>query len=260
MNEEYKTLPVDRFHGKNIKHDSDIVTIEEPLEIRIGKEPLCITMRTPGYDFDLVIGFLLTEGIIIPSKIPELKNTGKNVVTVYAHRKTKNHYRKLKNHFFVSSSCGLCGRSSIENIRQKLGSIKSDVHISSSVLRKLPKLMRLKQKTFGATGGLHAAALFDHNGKIFVVREDVGRHNAVDKVMGAWIRSFDPHRPDGLLVSGRASFEIVQKALAAKIPIVAAVSAPSSLAVELARETGITLIAFLRGNTFNIYSRPDRIE
>lgn len=239
----------------------DAVTLEEPLEIRVGGKSFSVTMRTPGHDLDLVAGFLLGEGIISVGDLSRLKQSGRNGVNLSVAGKLSSRLRRLQSRFFVSSSCGLCGRASVAGVRRRLGGVRSDAAIAASALRRLPSDLRQRQETFGVTGGLHAAALFDDRGEILVVREDVGRHNAVDKVIGSWARGGDASRiPIGLLVSGRSSFEIVQKALAAKIPIVAAVSAPSSLAVELAREAGMTLVGFLRGESFNVYSRADRVR
>jgi FdhD protein len=257
MNEGCKTLPISRFQ-KEMTASTDVVVVEEPLEIRVGKESLSVTMRTPGHDLDLVTGFLFTEGVISKLEVPKMKKAGKNTIEI-APQKTKN-TRNLKSRFFTSSSCGLCGRTTVAQIRRRLGSVKTDFQFSAQVLSSLPDLMRQHQENFGATGGLHGAALFNPRGQLIVVREDVGRHNAVDKAIGSFIRHGIRDSMAGLLVSGRASFEIVQKALAAQIPFVVAVSAPSTLAVELAREAGITLIAFLRGETFNVYSRADRIK
>jgi FdhD protein len=271
-----------RVSGSRTRTDSDPVVVEEPLEIRLGKEPLSVTMRTPGHDEDLVAGFLYTEGILsrdlmrsgtacrAPTDGLQFQKISSNIVQVKTSGTGVKDARRLRSRFFVSSSCGLCGRMTIDSIRRRLGSIKTSQRINSSVICRLPAEMSKKQAAFKSTGGLHAAALFDQNGKLLHTREDIGRHNAVDKAIGAWLRSPSKSRSVGLkgdvlapavlLVSGRASFEIVQKALAAKIPIIAAVSAPSTLAIELARDSGITLIGFLRGKNFNIYTRKDRIE
>ena len=255
-----QTICITRFRAKRREQVADQVAREEPLEIQIGRTPLSVTMRTPGYDFDLVTGFLFTEGIIQDGALPKLKPQERNVIQVEASHLQVAGTRRLRSRFFVSSSCGLCGRTTVADIRRKLGALKSDLTLPTKALSSLTFSLRKHQETFDVTGGLHAAALFDGTGKILVVREDVGRHNAVDKAIGYWIRNPKKiPRPFGLLVSGRASFEIIQKALAAKIPFVAAVSAPSSLAVELASETGITLVAFLRGSSFNVYTREDRI-
>lgn len=260
MNLGSKTFPIRRYSKSNSTTQSDVVAIEEPLEIRIGKAPVSVTMRTPGQDIDLVRGFLFTEGFFGRSKMPDFKKAGKNRVDVI-FQKQPLQLRRLHSRFFVSTSCGLCGRMSVTQVKRRLGPIKTDQLISAAILKQIPCLMRDFQETFGETGGLHAAALFDVNGQLLAVREDVGRHNAVDKAIGSWIGSTKSEViPMVLLVSGRASFEIIQKALAAKIPIVAAISAPSSLAVELAREASMTLIGFLRDSSFNVYSRADRIQ
>lgn len=261
MNEGCKTLPVYRQGKGGLKDDADPVAIEEPLEIRIAGEPVCVTMRTPGHDSDLVLGFLLTEGVISARNLPEIKRIGRNAVNVLAPKTAAARSRRLQSRFFVSSSCGLCGRTTVKQVRRHLGGIKTDQLFRASMIEALPAKLSLRQETFRITGGLHAAALFDGKGNILVSREDVGRHNAVDKAVGAWFSSHGAEPPPvGLLVSGRASFEIVQKALAVKLPLVAAVSAPSSLAVELAREAEMTLVAFLRGKKFNVYSRADRVR
>lgn len=284
-----KTVPIRRHRKGKAFEDSDSVAREEPLEIRLDGQALSVTMRTPGEDLDLAVGFLFTEGILpevqprrrrsvafrkkgvsegdassspLPAPQYLFKKGGRNVVDVFLPAaKAAGARRRLQTRFFVSSSCGLCGRTSVSQTRRRLGAIKTDGCFNVAKLRELPAKMRSSQATFEFTGGLHGAALFSSDGKLLVVREDVGRHNAVDKAIGKWIRSPEANwKPFGLLVSGRASFEIVQKALAAKLPLVVAVSAPSSLAVELAQESGITLVAFLREEGFNIYSRPDRIK
>ena len=262
MNEGCKTLPVYRRRKNGLHDDADVVAIEEPLEIRIAGKPVCVTMRTPGHDCDLTLGFLFTEGVISGANLPKVRQDGRNRVEVTAAKTVAAAgARRLQSRFFVSSSCGLCGRTTAKQIRRRLGAINTDQTLRIAILEGLTAKLFSRQETFRITGGLHAAGLFDVEGNMLVSREDVGRHNAVDKAIGAWIREPVPDRqPVGLLVSGRASFEIVQKALAAKLPFVAAVSAPSSLAVELAREAEITLIAFLRGKTFNVYSRADRVR
>jgi FdhD protein len=218
-------------------------------------------MRTPGHDAELAAGFLLSEGILHrPEDVIEISacrtaETPENVLNVFVAPKVEVDFRRLTRHVFASSSCGLCGKASIEEIHQRFAPVDSTRTVSSTILARLPEKMRAAQRTFDSTGGLHAAALFDLKGNLLAVREDIGRHNAVDKVLGwAFLQKILPLDAHILLVSGRASFEIVQKALAGRIPIVAAVSAPSSLAVALAQESGQALVGFLRGQTMNFYT------
>jgi FdhD protein len=246
---------------------TDEVAIEEPLEIRIGAEPLAVTMRTPGNDEELAAGFLLSEGIVrarsdlreisrctLPASLGNVLN-----VTLAATAK----FTPARTHRFgtISTSCGLCGKTSIEFIRQQFAPIDSRrIEIETATLLELPERLRTAQGNFARTGGIHAAAIFDLDGNLIVLREDIGRHNAVDKAIGrAFLDDLLPLNNHIMLVSGRSSLEIVQKALAASIPIVAAVSAPSTLAVNFARESNQTLIGFLRPPTFNIYAHIGRV-
>ena len=245
---------------------ADVLAAEVPLEIRVRGRSVAVTMRTPGNDEELAAGFLLTEGIIrmrsdVIQIAPCLQGEHpQNTLNVFLTRRVVVDFEKLTRHVFASSSCGLCGKASIEAVHQHFLPVESGLKISAKLLSQLPTKMRAAQKTFAKTGGLHAAAVFNAKGKLIFLREDVGRHNAVDKVIGgAFLKNKLPLLNHILLVSGRASFEIVQKALAARIPIIAAVSAPSSLAVEFAEESGQTLIGFLRGATMNIYSHPHRV-
>jgi FdhD protein len=254
----------------------DTLAAEEPMEIRIGtavgpKRPLAVTMRTPGYDIELALGFLLTEGII---RSPEDVRTAQlcagdqepntyNVVDVTLADHVPAPDTDPTRNFYTTSSCGVCGKASIDAIRTRsIYPVADDVMtISAKMLTTLPDALREAQRTFATTGGLHAAGLFTSAGDLLVVREDVGRHNAVDKVIGWALREERlPLTGHVLLVSGRASFELTQKASMAGIPLLAAVSAPSSLAVDLAAETGVTIVGFLRGPTMNVYTRPDRIQ
>lgn len=240
----------------------DSLAAEEPLEIRIGDAPLTVTMRTPGHDIELAAGFLLTEGVIESAdqiagihtahSNPALKS---NVVHVEL-RNTCFDSGDLQRNFFAASSCGICGKASINAIRLRgLRQPNPDFRIDPEILCKLPEILRSDQAVFSRTGGLHAAALFAASGEMIALREDIGRHNAVDKIVGwAVLGGHLPLSQHVLLVSGRGGFEIAQKALAAGIPILASVSAPSSLAVKLARELGLTLIGFLRGRRFVVYS------
>jgi FdhD protein len=247
---------------------TDEVAIEEPLEIRIGQDPLAVTMRTPGNDEELAAGFLLSEGIVRARR--DLREIARctlpaslgNVLKVTLGATAK--FSPAAAHRFgtISTSCGLCGKTSIEFIRQQFPPVDSTtpIRIEAATLLELSGRLRSAQGNFARTGGIHAAAIFDLAGNLFVLREDIGRHNAVDKAIGrAFLDDLLPLRNHILIVSGRSSLEIVQKALAAGIPIVAAVSAPSSLAVNFARESGQTLIGFLRPPTFNIYAHIQRV-
>lgn len=253
--------------GADPRPQTDTLVREEPLEIRVRGQSIAVTMRTPGHDRELAAGFLLSEGIIhhhdeIIEIAPCLESDSpENTLNIFLAGSVEVDFARLTRHVFASSSCGLCGKASIESVHQHFPPIESNMAIGAETLTTLPDRMRDAQRTFSQTGGLHAAAIFDLQGNLLVLREDTGRHNAVDKVIGWGLLEnklpFDPHV---LLVSGRASFEIVQKALAARIPIIAAVSAPSSLAVEFAQESNQTLIGFLRGQTFNVYSCALRID
>jgi FdhD protein len=259
--------------GKKPQPQSDILVREEPLEIRVRGKSIAVTMRTPGHDRELAAGFLLSEGVISHrNEIIEIapcleSDSPENTLNVFVAPITDIDFARLTRHVFASSSCGLCGKASIESVHQHFPPVggasvpASRTSVTPEMLTALPDRMRAAQQTFSQTGGLHAAAIFDFEGNLLVLREDAGRHNAVDKVLGwGFLESKLPFDSHVLLVSGRASFEIVQKALAARIPIIAAVSAPSSLAVEFAQESNQTLVGFLRGTTFNIYSHPDRIS
>jgi FdhD protein len=252
--------------GKKSQRQTDIVVREEPLEIRVRGKSVAVTMRTPGYDPELAAGFLLSEGIIsrrdeIIEIAPCLESDSpENTLNVFVSPSTEIDFSRLTRHVFASSSCGVCGKASIESVHQHFSPVESSCTIAAETLTALPDRMRAAQTTFSQTGGLHAAVIFDLDGNLLVLREDAGRHNAVDKVLGwGFLERKLPFDSHILVVSGRASFEIVQKALAARIPIIAAVSAPSSLAVEFAQESNQTLIGFLRGKTFNIYSHSERI-
>ena len=257
--------------GGAVTWRSDDVSTEEPLEIRVGTVSLSVTMRTPGDDFDLVAGFLVTEGIVSSaSEIDAMRmcpeaaaETGElNVVEVML---TPNAASRpiTPRAFFMTSSCGMCGKASIEAVRTKTAwEVRDDpLRVSPAVILGLPEQQRSAQRQFSRTGGLHAAALFDAGGVLLCLREDVGRHNAFDKVIGwAATQGLLPLRSHMILASGRASFELTQKTLMAGIPLLAAISAPSSLAVELATESGMTLIGFLRGDQMNVYAGHERIE
>jgi FdhD protein len=247
----------------------DAVAREEPLEIRIGGVPIAVVMRTPGHDEELVRGFLLTEGIVAePSQVASVRHcttvtaadAEENVVQVVLAPGHEVDLARLRRNLYASSSCGICGKATLEQALARAPELHDGAAIDPEILYALPGRLRGAQSVFDRTGGLHAAGLFTPAGECLVVREDVGRHNAVDKVVGwavAGGRSLAGHV---LMVSGRVSFEVVQKALAAKIPIVAAVSAPSSLAVELARASGMTLVGFLRDRRACVYAHPGRIS
>ncbi|MBU8826420.1 formate dehydrogenase accessory sulfurtransferase FdhD [Mycolicibacterium goodii] len=251
----------------------DTLAAEEPLEIRVAGRPLTVTMRTPGNDFDLARGFLVSEGVVARAgdivairycagATRDGSNTY-NVLDVLLADGVTTPDPSLERNFYTTSSCGVCGKASLEAVRTVSSFTVGDdpVRLSAATIVTMPDTLRAAQRVFDRTGGLHAAALFDVEGELLCVREDVGRHNAVDKVIG-WALDSDrlPLRGAVLMVSGRASFELVQKAVMAGIPALAAVSAPSSLAVDLAREMGLTLVGFLRGETMNIYSGAERIS
>ena len=274
--------------GSDIEDRADVLAVEEPLEIRIGyydkgkltHKPISITMRTPGDDAELAAGFLFTEGIIgSPDQIKQIRHCGlkigkgagaldrvsalnSNTIRLDLRDGIDIDLKRLERNFYTTSSCGVCGKSSIEALRTGVKELpKNTLTVSSALIHSLPSLLRNSQSVFDKTGGLHASALFDANGEIDIVREDVGRHNALDKVIGAkFLAGEMPLNDKVLMVSGRASFELVQKALMAGIPILAAVGAPSSLAVELAREFGMTLIGFVRDDRFNIYTGQNRLH
>jgi FdhD protein len=244
-----------------LEYQRDELTIEEPLEIRVGDKTVATTMRTPGHDDELAAGFLVTEAIIRASGDIAKISRRENVATIRLRAGVKPKLSSAQRFGTISSSCGLCGKESIDAIRQNFAPITSnDFRIDIAVLLSLPEKLRANQSDFARTGGIHAAGVFDSKGASLIVREDIGRHNAVDKAIGrAFLDRKLPLDRHLLLVSGRASFEIMQKALAAGIPIVASVSAPSSLAMEFARVSNQTLVGFLRPPSFNIYSHVERI-
>jgi FdhD protein len=251
-----------RKNDGSLEYLRDELTIEEPLEIRIRGKTLATTMRTPGHDEEIAAGFLLSEAIVRKrEQIATIATHPGNIVTVDLRAGTKVKLNTAQRFGTISSSCGLCGKTSIDAIRQNFPKIEAaNVRIDIETLLSLPEKLRKAQSDFARTGGIHAAGIFDVNGELRIVREDIGRHNAVDKAIGrAFLDGSAPLDRHLLLVSGRASFEIVQKALAAGIPIVAAVSAPSTLAVDFARENNQTLIGFLRPPNFNAYSHVERI-
>src|SRR6476660_250075 len=240
----------------------DELTIEEPLEIRVGGKSVAVTMRTPGHDEELAAGFLLSEGIVRSrDQIVIITPASDNRIIAELASGVKVKLNSTKRFGTISSSCGLCGKTNIDTIRQNFPAIRStDIRVDIETLLSIPETLRNAQSDFARTGGIHAAGIFGVDGKLKIAREDIGRHNAVDKAVGrAFLDELLPLERHLLLVSGRASFEIIQKALAAGIPIVAAVSAPSSLAVEFARENNQTLIGFLRPPSFNICTHIERV-
>lgn len=264
--------PVLRVRDGVISRRPDKLAAEEPMEIRVNGRPLTVTMRTPGGDFDLAAGFLVSEGVVHSADdIASVRycagatadggNTY-NVVDVGLDPSLPPPDVSLERNFYTTSSCGLCGKASLDAVRTATTwSVAEDpLRLTPDLLASLPVRLRRAQRVFDRTGGLHAAALFSASGELLVVREDVGRHNAVDKVVGHAVREgLLPLRETILVVSGRASFELVQKAVMAGIPALAAVSAPSSLAADLAEEHGMTLVGFLRGSSMNVYAGAERI-
>lgn len=264
---------VSHLTADSVSERPETLVVEEPLEIRVNSVPVTVTMRTPGSDVELAQGFLLTEGVISRrgdvltvqycrgAETADGTNTY-NVLDVTLHPDVPPPDTDVTRNFYTTSSCGVCGKASLEAVRLSSRYSPGDdpASVSRAALTAMPAQLRAAQKVFASTGGLHAAALFTADGTLVVVREDVGRHNAVDKVIG-WALEANriPLGGTVLLVSGRASFELTQKAVMAGIPVLAAVSAPSSLAVDLATQSGLTLIAFLRGDSMNIYSRADRV-
>jgi FdhD protein len=258
------------FRNQTPISQEDQLAVEEPLEIRLAGKSLAVTMRTPGQDEELVAGLLLSERVIEGSGDidviahyagPEDDPRIGNVINILLNRPSALVHARLHRSFFTSSACGVCGKTSLEAIDTDLRPIAGDVTVPLEALYSLGPALAAAQTTFERTGGLHAAALFDMQGQLLAVREDVGRHNAVDKVVGHMLLQgrlpLDRHI---LMVSGRASFEIMQKAIVARIPVVAAISAPSSLAVQLALANGVTLIGFLRPGRLNVYANAHRIR
>ncbi len=260
---------VEEWSDGEVRRVTDYLVGEEPLEIRIGEAPVSVTMRTPGHDLELAAGFLFTEGLIrnraqiaAIEHAPDERQNGANRVRVVLTPGTSFDSEASRRNFFATSSCGVCGKASIDSVRVRgIEAPNPELCVDPDLLCTLPDRLRGAQPIFGRTGGLHAAGLFAADGELLVLREDVGRHNAVDKVVG-WALREDrlPLRDSVLLVSGRGGFEIVQKALVAAIPVLASVSAPSDLAVNLAREWGMTLVGFLRGRRFVIYSGSQRLQ
>ena len=264
---------VTHWNERSQEQREDNVTIEEPFEVRVNHRSLAVIMRTPGHDRELALGFLLSEGVIHTSEEvmaieDAMDDDGlplANVVDVhvrsYEEQDASNQTARFERHFAVSTSCGLCGKNSIDDLLFEVSPLEArDVCFASSSIYELTRQLRTGQDVFTHTGGLHAAGLFTTSGELCLLREDVGRHNAVDKVIGyGLLQHMLPYSRHMLVVSGRTSYDIIQKALLARIPCIAAISAPSSLAIELANQAGITLIGFLRDHTMNVYTHPERI-
>jgi FdhD protein len=235
----------------------DEIAVEEPLEIRVGGRAIAVTMRTPGHDEELALGFLRSEGIAALSAHPT-DDLAANVIDVDVDGEVD--FERLSRNFYTSSSCGVCGKGALEAVAVEAPRVESDLVVPAELVSELPDRLREAQPTFAATGGLHATGLFASDGELLVVREDVGRHNAMDKVVGwAFGQGLLPLVDRILCVSGRLSFELVQKAVVAGSPLLVAVGAPSTLAVDLARNRGVTLCGFVRGGRVNVYSEPQRV-
>lgn len=245
----------------------DAVACEEPLEIRVEGRSVAVVMRTPGHDEELAAGFLVSEGVVKHprdllevSQCPVTADSKGNIVDVLLGGAVVN-WDSLTRHVFSASSCGLCGKTSLDSVFQQFPNVTADWQVDAAFIAGLPNQLHSAQATFQSTGGLHACAVFDLEGNLIISREDVGRHNALDKVLGwALMQNMLPLDQHVLLLSGRVSFEMMQKALAAGVPLVAAISAPSSLAVEFADRSGQTLAGFVRGDTLNLYSHPHRVR
>jgi len=266
-NSAVRSIDIIRVGGAAAGSASDVSAAEEPLEIRLDGTPFVVTMRTPGADADLAAGFLLSENIVHDaSELASIRpcEMNANIVSVSLAGGAAARAAEAmtgRRHVTSTSACGVCGRRSIDDLMRHVRTVESRVSVTEAAIASLPSALRSAQQAFDQTGGLHAAGLFDADGTLLRVAEDVGRHNAVDKVIGAELRAGRTPLADRILfVSGRTSFEIVQKAIIAGIPLVAAVSAPSSLAIDLARAFGVTLAGFVRGDGFNIYAHPERIE
>ncbi|NAS13377.1 formate dehydrogenase accessory sulfurtransferase FdhD [Poritiphilus flavus] len=270
--EAVEHIRIKKIRSKEISFEEDLLACEEPLEILIklpgtsehtAPKTISITMRTPGADSDLALGFLFTEGILTDfSQVAKVAEGNNSTLVTLKSAETVD-LSKLERHFYTSSSCGVCGKTSIDFLRlaPKWKSVSTDWKVSSEVLQTLPAKLRDQQAVFERTGGLHAAALFSNSGELLQLCEDIGRHNALDKLIGqAFQNDTLPLEKYLLLLSGRASFELIQKAVMAGIPMVAAVGAPSNLAVELAKEFNISLIGFLKRHGFNIYNEGNCIE
>jgi len=253
----YATRGVDALRLPGRTRERDLVAVEEPLEIRIGGEPVAVTMRTPGHDEELALGFCITEGLApVAARVPD--DLAANTVDIEA---TGFDPERMRRHFYTSSSCGVCGKGAIEAVEVTAPRIESTLEIRADIVASLPDRLLEAQRGFAATGGLHATGLFDAAGELVCVREDVGRHNAMDKVVGwAFGEGLLPLACHVLCVSGRLSFELVQKAAVAGCPVLVAVGAPSSLAVELAADRGMTLCGWVREGRMTVYTEPWRVR
>jgi len=252
----YSTRGVEALRLPAGTREPELVAVEEPLEIRIGREPVAVTMRTPGHDEELALGFCLTEGLEpVRACVPD--DLAANTVDVEASGFDPD---RLRRHFYTSSSCGVCGKGAIESVRVSAPRVESPLEVRAEIVGSLPDRLREAQHAFAATGGLHATGLFTADGELLCVREDVGRHNALDKVVGrSFLEGMLPLSEHILCVSGRLSFELVQKASVAGCPVLVAVGAPSSLAVELAGDRGVTLCGWVREGRITVYTEPWRI-
>ncbi|MFL6595859.1 MAG: formate dehydrogenase accessory sulfurtransferase FdhD [Chthoniobacterales bacterium] len=263
--ETSRSLSLFRHESGATTEQLDNVAVEEPLEIRVEGHSIAVVMRTPGHDRELAAGFLVTENLVRSQKdIFDITQCGSaaedQIVTVTLRDPSAFDPAKLTRNVFSSSSCGVCSKATIDAVRQSFPRIATSATMTAETLLKLPDRLRENQETFDRTGGLHACGLFTLSGELVALREDVGRHNALDKLIGrAFLHDELPLRDCVLFLSGRVSFEMMQKALAAGIPIVAAISAPTSLAIEFARESNQTLVGFVRGETMNIYAGAERI-
>ena len=274
--ERVMNVGMTHWQGNEWQQREDQLTVADPFEVRIDQRSLAVIMRTPGHDHELALGFLFTEGVIRqPGDVLTIEDATEadglplaNVVNVVLRHNQQQDVPlpsgerlAFERHFAVSASCGLCGKNSIADLMVTTSPLQVDeMRIPASIIYNLPAQLRTAQTVFTHTGGLHAAGLFTHTGELLLLREDVGRHNAVDKLIGhGLLNGTFPYSRHILMVSGRTSFEIIQKALLARIPCIAAISAPSSLAVELANQAGVTLIGFLRDQSMNVYTHPKRI-
>jgi len=269
MNAQPAKVPVRRWAAGGLGADeADVVAVEEPMELRVGDRSVAVLMRTPGHDRELAAGFLLTEGVIrsaddlLDIVLCREQDRGElgNVVNVLLAPSVQVDFERLTRHVFSSSSCGVCGKATLDAVLQAFPPVEAGPSFASNRLAELPARLRTAQPCFETTGGLHGCALFNADGELEEVREDVGRHNAVDKVLGrALLNRQLPLTSRGLLLSGRVSFELVQKALAAGVPLVAGIGAPSSLAIECAQRGHVTLVGFLRADRFNVYAGHERL-
>lgn len=267
METSRKAIEIVRLGRGGIESVQDYVSIEEPLEIQIiagqGRvvSSISVTMRTPGRDLELAVGFLFTEGIVSePKHVIALESISENIVRIGLDPSVEMAPLNMSRNFYSTSSCGVCGKASIDAIKVASKPIKADFFLDPEMLQNLPAKLLAQQENFKSTGGLHASALFTRQGGLKSIREDVGRHNALDKLIGnAFLKNEIPMHDSVLLVSGRLSFELVQKAAVAGVPFIAAIGAPSSLAIELAQDKGITLVGFLNSSRFNIYTHQNRV-